>query len=143
MDNISELVVLFNTWKQKRFPNEEFIFDAFSVINLIHPIKENKSLQRVLIISNTVCRHYAIDKLTTSRDQESREARWLFIWFARKYTRLSLKQIGKQFDWSYDHSTIIYCLQTLPNDLKQDEDLRERYNLIAADLQQVFAKVKN
>ena len=77
-------------------------------------------------IVNVVCGYQDIaieDFYSKSKKRELVQARQLAMHFAKKYTKLSLAEIGKQCGGK-DHATVIHALKTVTNLLETDKQFR-------------------
>lgn len=88
----------------------------------------SSSIQEVSVdyIVNVVCGYQDIaieDFYSKSKKRELVQARQLAMHFAKKYTKLSLAEIGKQCGGK-DHATVIHALKTVTNLLETDKQFR-------------------
>jgi chromosomal replication initiator protein len=108
-------------------------------IDLAKRVMKNfvKTAQREMTIENIqklVCDYYHVAYerlLTKTRKREVVLARQITMYFAKKYTKQSLKTIGDHFG-GFDHTTVIHSCQTVENLMETDMEYKE--NLL--DLQQ-------
>mgnify|MGYP003436516785 CR=1 FL=1 len=81
-------------------------------------IVKSKNIQgeeRQRIIVNMVCEYFGVeyfDLTTKCRKRTLVEPRMICMWLIRKYTKLSLKNIGAMFG-NRDHSTVINAVETV------------------------------
>lgn len=100
-----------------------------------------KSVSRevsVEYIQKTVCEYIGISTDLLKENTRKREvvnARQISMYLAKKYTKNSLKEIGRHFG-NKDHSTVIHSIQVVDNLLEVDkkfqedmEELKKRINL--------------
>jgi chromosomal replication initiator protein len=79
-------------------------------------------------IQKMVCNFYNVpynDLLTKTRKREIVQARQITMYFAKKFTRSSLKTIGEHFTGK-DHTTVIHSCQTVENLMETDAAYREK-----------------
>jgi chromosomal replication initiator protein len=77
-------------------------------------------------ICDAVCRYYNIDSAAlqaTSRKQEVVLARQVAMFFAKKYTRLSLNAIGDEIG-RLGHTSVIYAIRSIRNRVEVDKTFR-------------------
>lgn len=78
-------------------------------------------------IQKTVCEFVGINMELLKENTRKREvvyARQISMYLAKKYTKNSLKEIGKHFG-NKDHSTVIHSIQVVDNQLEVDKKFRE------------------
>ena len=80
------------------------------------------------LIQEIVEQHLKLDITTKTRKRESVEARGIYFYLTRQYTRMSLSSIGKTM--GRDHSTVLHFERLIPHWLKHDIQLKEDYNKI-------------
>jgi chromosomal replication initiator protein len=112
-------------------------------IDLAKKIIKNyvKSVSRevsVEYIQKTVCEFIGISTELLKENTRKREvvnARQISMYLAKKYTKNSLKEIGRHFG-NKDHSTVIHSIQVVENLLEVDkkfqedmDELKKRINL--------------
>ena len=89
-----------------------------------------KTAAREMTIDNIqklVCDYYhvAYDRLLTkTRKREVVLARQITMYFAKKFTKQSLKTIGDHFG-GFDHTTVIHSCQTVENLMETDSEYKE------------------
>lgn len=88
----------------------------------------HNSTQEVSVefIVNMVCDHLNVPIeifYSKSKKREMVQARQLAMYFAKKYTKLSLSMIGQQCGGK-DHATVIHALKTVGNLLETDKQFR-------------------
>jgi chromosomal replication initiator protein len=101
-------------------------------IDLAKKIIKNyvKSVSRevsVEYIQKTVCEFIGINADLLKQNTRKREvvnARQISMYLAKKYTKNSLKEIGRHFG-NKDHSTVIHSIQVVDNLLEVDKKFRE------------------
>ena len=101
-------------------------------IDLAKRVMKNfvKSAAREMTIDNIqklVCDYYhvAYDRLLTkTRKREVVLARQITMYFAKKFTKQSLKTIGDHFG-GFDHTTVIHSCQTVENLMETDSEYKE------------------
>jgi chromosomal replication initiator protein len=79
------------------------------------------------MIQKTVCDYFEVpvEKLKEpTRKRQFVQARQLSMYFAKEFTKASLKNIGQQFG-GRDHSTVIHSCQAVRNQIDTDEDFKE------------------
>lgn len=72
--------------------------------------------EKMQIITDEVCSYLGLTESQIhckSRKRELVEARQFIFYFSRKYTMLSLKQIG--IPWGMNHDNVIYSCNTIDN----------------------------
>lgn len=101
-------------------------------IELAKKVMKNfvKTAAREMTIENIqklVCDYYHVpyDKLLTkTRKREVVLARQVTMFFAKKFTKHSLKAIGEHFG-GFDHTTVIHSCQTVENLMETDAEYKE------------------
>jgi len=101
-------------------------------IDLAKRVMKNfvKTAAREMTIENIqklVCDYYhvAYDRLLTkTRKREVVLARQITMYFAKKFTKQSLKTIGDHFG-GFDHTTVIHSCQTVENLMETDTEYKE------------------
>jgi chromosomal replication initiator protein len=89
-----------------------------------------KTAAREMTIENIqklVCDYYHISYdrlLTKTRKREVVLARQITMYFAKKFTKQSLKTIGDHFG-GFDHTTVIHSCQTVENLMQTDVEYKE------------------
>ncbi len=89
-----------------------------------------KNAAREMTIENIqkmVCDFYHVDYqklMTKTRKREVVLARQITMYFAKIYTKQSLKTIGEHFG-GFDHTTVIHSCQTVKNLMETDSDYKE------------------
>lgn len=97
--------------------------------------RENRSdSEKVIIIRQNVLQHFGEtwEKVnTTSRKQELVICRQMICYFAKKYTAMPLKAIGRVFAGNSkdifkgkDHSTVIHAIESIDNRMYGDKNFR-------------------
>jgi chromosomal replication initiator protein len=109
-----------------------FNFQYFVMLNSEKQNKvSNEKIRRE--ITSSICSHYGVtvmDVMSKSRKKELVMARQLSMYFLRKHTSYSLKQVGMYFG-GRDHSTVCHaldCISGLPEHDEQYKD-REHFNI--------------
>ncbi len=98
---------------------------------------KKKDISHLKIIQ-TVLNYFKLDKekvFTTCRKREEKDCRFFIMYFLRKNTELTLKDVGKLFPGKtgkgLDHTTIIHAVKTINDLLKNNEEIRRHYyNLV-------------
>jgi len=84
------------------------------------------------IIENIVCQHYDInahDLFKVNRKKEINEARQVFHYMARKYTKSPLSKIG---EWSNrNHATVMHSVKSV-NNLRETD---KKYNAFVGEVE--------
>lgn len=98
----------------------------------------NNSNREITInyIINMVCDEMGTsqaDFFTTSRKRNVVQARQLSMYFAKKYTKLSLNIIGEQCGGK-DHATVIHAIKTVTNMLETDK----QFKILAENIKRNF-----
>lgn len=78
-------------------------------------------------IQKMVCDYYHVSYerlLTKTRKREVVLARQITMYFAKKFTKQSLKTIGDHFG-GFDHTTVIHSCQTVENLMETDSEYKE------------------
>ena len=95
-----------------------------TVLNFVKHATKEISLE---MIQKTVCDYFEVpvEKLKEpTRKRQFVQARQLSMFFAKEFTKASLKSIGQQFG-GRDHSTVIHSCQAVKNLVDTDEDFKE------------------
>ena len=87
------------------------------------------------LIKEIVEQHFKLDITTKTRKREYVEARGIYYYLTRQYTRMSLSSIGKTM--GRDHSTVLHFEKLIPHWIIYDIQLKEDYNII-----NTFSKLK-
>lgn len=101
-------------------------------IDLAKRVMKNfvKTAAREMTIENIqklVCDYYHVSYdrlLTKTRKREVVLARQITMYFAKKFTKQSLKTIGDHFG-GFDHTTVIHSCQTVENLMETDTEYKE------------------
>lgn len=99
------------------------------------PLKPELAAQ---IIINTVCEFYGVEFKDIDVPRKTEEMviiRQQIMWYCKRFTKLSLKSIGKLFAKKYDHSTIIHGVVTW-------DDAILHYRRQRADHEKLFQIIK-
>jgi hypothetical protein len=87
----------------------------------------NREIKALDSIMTMVCKYYSLDKkmvLSKSRDRQLVEARQMFCWMARNYTRSTFKLVGTYLDRL--HSTVLLSVRKV--DIQIDFDHNVKYD---------------
>ena len=92
------------------------------------------------LIKEIVEQHFQIDITKDTRKREYVEARGVYFYLTRQYTRMSLSAIGKtvkskEAKKGRDHSTVLYFVRQVPDWIKYDIQLKEDYKVINERIQ--------
>jgi chromosomal replication initiation ATPase DnaA len=79
-------------------------------------------------IANSINSILEVDIKKRSRVRYIVEARFLYYYFARKYTQNSLSRIGSEI--GFDHSSVIHGVQVIKNLKSYDADFKKKYLLV-------------
>lgn len=87
------------------------------------------------LIKEMVEQHFELDITRDTRKREYVEARGIYFYLTRQYTRMSLSSIGKsvkskEAKKGKDHSTVLYFVRKVPDWVKYDSQLKKDYNVI-------------
>jgi len=77
-----------------------------------------KDQSTIEAVKKIVCKNYGrtFDEIdVTSRTREIVQVRQALMYWLRKYTHMSLNDIGSIFQKNYDHSTILWAVKTYEN----------------------------
>lgn len=77
-------------------------------------------------IISTVCYFYGIDQKVLNGKTRKREIVWcrqLSMYFAKKYTKLSLSDIGREIG-KKDHATVLHACKTVNNIIDTERDVK-------------------
>lgn len=97
--------------------------------------------ERVKIIITTVCRYFGVDPLHVTKKVRKREivlCRQVAMYFIKKYTLLSLKTIGRDIFKGKDHTTVIYSIRTISDQLSLKSS-----STIKSDIRILVRLIKN
>lgn len=92
----------------RRLVRVQHLNDNIDKVDLIHNIK------------NYLEAEFVLDLSTKTRLQPYVKARCMFYWFAKRYTSMSLKEIGAMVG-GLDHSTVIHGITITEQYLSQDK----------------------
>ena len=98
--------------------------------------KIESSVETIDIIIKTVCEFYKINMsivLSQTRKQPYCKYRQIILFLARKYTKISLKDIGDQVG-SVDHATVIHAIKTISGYMTHDKRLVNQISDIEEEL---------
>lgn len=90
------------------------------------PLKRGNKKDSII---DTVCVFFGVSTQimkSAKRDNLTAEARQVAMFFLRKYTNMSLKEIGAFF--GRDHTTVIHSCGVVENHFKTEDIFRERIN---------------
>ena len=87
----------------------------------------------IYIIKQAVEQHFDIDIKKNTRKRQYVEARGIYFYLTRYYTRMSLSAIGKTM--GRDHSTVLYFVRQVPDWLSFDLQLKKDYDTINERIQ--------
>lgn len=90
-------------------------------------IKESRVSLGVEQIQRIVCEYFGLPEdlvRARTRKREAVQARQVAMYFAKQYTKHSLKTIGLKFG-GRDHSTVIHGIQAVENQIETDAKFRE------------------
>ena len=85
------------------------------------------------LIKEVIEQHFDIDIKKNTRIRKYVEARGIYFYLTRKYTRMSLSAIGKTM--GKDHSTVLYFVRQVPDWISFDMQLLQDYNTINERIQ--------
>ena len=119
---VKKLLAKYNLTKEK--PNLSIVNEAISEI-LNDDTPPELTVEKIV---DEVCRTYGVNS-DDLRSQKSRRAninkpRQIAIYIVRELTTLSMENIGKEFG-NRHYSTIVYTVQQVEKDIKNDPFLRE------------------
>lgn len=131
-DNIRELEgALTRVITMASLGNNELTKDfARNVLSDIFKIKDREI--NAFNIKKSVAEFFGLKVSDLEGSKRTREIvypRQIAIYLIRKHTNLSLPQIGKEFG-DRDHTTIMHSCEKIENELKSNENLKERIELI-------------
>lgn len=89
-------------------------------------MSEYKTRNPIGFIQNTVCSHLNVSQETlclNTRKENVVYARYMVMYFARKYTKLSLEKIG-QHTGGKDHSTVLHGCNKIEKLIKENNEIR-------------------
>jgi chromosomal replication initiator protein len=77
-------------------------------------------------IQKMVCDYFHIIRPAAYQDPQTRSStgRQITMYFAKKFTKQSLKNIGEHFG-GFDHTTVIHSCQTVENLMDTDTEYKE------------------
>lgn len=119
---VKKLLAKYNLTKEK--PNLSIVNEAISEI-LNDDTPPELTVEKIV---DEVCRTFGVNS-DVLRSQKSRRAninkpRQIAIYIVRELTTLSMESIGKEFG-NRHYSTIVYTVQQVEKDIKNDPSLRE------------------
>ena len=85
------------------------------------------------LIREIVEQHLKLDITTKTRKREYVEARGIYFYLTRQYTRMSLSSIGKTT--GRDHSTVLYFVRKVPDWVQYDSQLKQDYKVVNERIQ--------
>lgn len=94
---------------------------------------DSERIEIIKIIKKCVCEVYGLrfeDIDVRERSKEIVEQRQQVMFFMRKYTQMSLREIGCIFAKKYHYSTVIHALQTIDNLMSYDRRVVRKYEAI-------------
>ena len=98
--------------------------------------KEVSTQIRVSHIIDAICEEYSTTLESISiltRDRDKVECRKMIMLFLRKFTTMSLKQVGNYLG-GFDHTTVIHGIKTINNRIDTEELLAVKRDKIDADI---------
>jgi chromosomal replication initiator protein len=97
---------------------------------------ENNVVPTANLIISQVCKFYSVDETLlrgTLKNKGTAEARQVAMYLIRQLTKLSLPDIGKEFD--RDHSTVLYAIRKVEVALKSgDANMQNNIRDITANI---------
>ena len=85
------------------------------------------------IVENVICNYFVISPeilLKKTRIRKTIEARQIFHYLARKYTKFTLKEIANYKDANSDHSTVMHSTKVVGNMIETEKVYKERIDLL-------------
>jgi chromosomal replication initiator protein len=99
-------------------------------------IKPHQKIIDINDIQKLTAKHYATtisDLSSKSRKQHIVLARQVAVYLAHELTNLSLSKIGKNFG-NRDHSTILHAIKKIKNEVENNNEIKDDYQLIKLKL---------
>lgn len=103
-------------------------------------INRNLSLETV---SSVVCGYYDVkesDIFIRVRDRDILSIRQVFHYFASKFTKRNLNDIGNYLNCGFDHSTVIHSRNLVNNLVDTDEKFKETISYLNYKLKELSSK---
>jgi len=85
------------------------------------------------LIKEIIEQHFELDITRHTRKREYVEARGIYFYLTRQYTRMSLSSIGKTT--GRDHSTVLYFVRKVPDWIQYDSQLKQDYKVVNERIQ--------
>lgn len=79
-------------------------------------------------IKNSINSFLKVDIQNRSRQRNIAEARFLYYYFARKYTKKSMSTVAKEI--GYDHSTAVHGVKVVSNLIHYDNEFKQKYQSV-------------
>ena len=80
------------------------------------------------IAKEVICEFFGINIDTKTRKRDYVRARYMYFYWVRQNTHMSLAEIGKSLNLMQDHSTIVNAISKHDDDYETDKVYREQYN---------------
>jgi chromosomal replication initiator protein len=99
----------------------------------------NPNMQKIHAdhIEKLVCEYYDIKVSAIKVPRRQRKlafTRQVIMWLVRKYTKMTLSEIGARFNGK-DHTTVIYAIRQIDNLIYSDERVRSQVRHLESEIQ--------
>jgi len=119
------LLTRYNDLKKALHKNDREIARLRQLVRVQHLNDNIDKVDLIHNIKNYLEAEFSLDLSAKTRLQQYVKARCMFYWFAKRYTVLTLQEIGLMVG-GLDHSTIIHGLNITEDYIQQNKDFGRR-----------------
>ena len=119
------LLTRYNELKKVLHKNDREIARLRQLVRVQHLNDNIDKVDLIHNIKNYLEAEFCLDLSSKTRLQQYVKARCMFYWFAKRYTTMSLQEIGLMVG-GLDHSTIIHGLNITEDYIHQNKDFARR-----------------
>ena len=116
--------------------------DSSTVVRAVKDMFKDKTdiLPSADVIIREVCKYYNIEESALrgqSRVKDTATARQIAMFLIRAQTKLSLHEIGREFD-NRDHTTVLHAIKRVEQRMKEDNSLTEIVKDIKSNINSLY-----
>ena len=116
--------------------------DSSTVVRAVKDMFKDKTdiLPSADVIIREVCKYYSIEESALrgqSRVKDTATARQIAMFLIRSQTKLSLHEIGREFD-NRDHTTVLHAIKRVEQRMKEDNSLTEIVKDIKSNISSLY-----
>jgi len=119
------LLTRYNELKKVLHKNDREIARLRQLVRVQHLNDNIDKVDLINNIKNYLEAEFSLDLSAKTRLQHYVKARCMFYWFAKRYTTMSLQEIGGMVG-GLDHSTIIHGLNITEDYIRQNKDFARK-----------------